>query len=265
MLCCCLPYLLLSMTTSVSAHHSPILGAEPYSHLGNGRCANSDSHGTMAYRASNSEVSPAACAAFCTGLGTACSAYSLECSSSCSAEPTSTATCLVHTSQDMQANGFYATLFHSENTDFSAPTGVDSYNRGHCYKKTSTTDSGSPHIITFASAFETAAQHTMTVPPLSGAARSGYEIASISSNRGTATDLVNGATYTVRLEYQDVVSNIAVSVEHSSVVVGEAQAVWAVPCLVGWHGRYGWYEQCNGCLCVYRLYPCVFVCMCMFG
>ena len=105
-----------------------------------------------------------------------------------------------------------------------------------------TADSGSPHIITFASAFETAAQHTMTVPPLSGAATSGYEIASISSNRGAATDLVNGATYTVRLEYQDAISNIAASVEHSSIVVGEAQAVWAVPCLVRWHGRYGWYE-----------------------
>ena len=88
-----------------------------------------------------------------------------------------------------------------------------------------TADSGSPHIITFASAFETAAQHTMTVPPLSGAATSGYEIASISSNRGTATDLVNGATYTVRLEYQDAASNMAASVEHSSIVVGEADGM----------------------------------------
>ena len=83
-------------------------------------------------------------------------------------------------------------------------------------------DSGSPHTITFASAFETATQHTMTVPALSGAATSGYEIASISSNRGTATDLVNGATYTVRLEYQDAVSNIAATVEHASIIVGEA-------------------------------------------
>ena len=100
-----------------------------------------------------------------------------------------------------------------------------------------TADSGSPHIITFASAFETAAQHTMTVPPLSGAATSGYEIASISSNRGTATDLVNGATYTVRLEYQDAVSNMAASVEHSSIVVGEADRMGGmgrlVQCLVG--------------------------------
>ena len=100
-----------------------------------------------------------------------------------------------------------------------------------------TADSGSPHIITFASAFETAAQHTMTVPPLSGAATSGYEIASISSNRGTATDLVNGATYTVRLEYQDVVSNMAASVEHSNIVLGEVE----------FGGIGGW---CNGCLFV---------------
>ena len=98
-----------------------------------------------------------------------------------------------------------------------------------------TADSGSPHIITFASAFETAAQHTMTVPPLSGAASSGYEIASISSNRGTATDLVNGATYTVRLEYQDAVSNMAVSVEHSSIVVGEGGCMGNIGMkMLGW-------------------------------
>ena len=118
-----------------------------------------------------------------------------------------------------------------------------------------TADSGSPHIITFASAFETAAQHTMTVPPLSGAASSGYEIASISSNRGTATDLVNGATYTVRLEYQDVVSNLAASVEHSSIVVGEADGMGGmdgmdgmgrlVQCLVG-----VWEQLCSVFVCV---------------
>jgi hypothetical protein len=99
-------------------------------------------------------------------------------------------------------------------------------------------DSGSPHIISFASAFETATQHTMTVPALSGAATSGYEIASISSNRGTATDLVNGATYTVRLEYQDVVSNIAATVEHASIIVGEASGLGGMdhgPCSV-WVG-----------------------------
>ena len=33
-----------------------------------------------------------------------------------------------------------------------------------------TSDSGSPHIITFATAFESHGQHTMTMPALSGAA-----------------------------------------------------------------------------------------------
>ena len=75
----------------------------------------------------------------------------------------------------------------------------------------------------------------MTVQALSGAASSGYEIASISSNRGSATDLVNGATYTVRLEYQDVVSNKAASVEHSSIVVGEADGMGNIGMeMLGW-------------------------------
>ena len=87
-----------------------------------------------------------------------------------------------------------------------------------------TADSGSPHIITFASAFETAAQHTMTVPPLSGAATSGYEIASISSNGGNATDLVDGATYTARLQYQDALSNPPARVDHST-TFGEADSM----------------------------------------
>ena len=77
----------------------------------------------------------------------------------------------------------------------------------------------------------------MTVPPLSGAASSGYEIASISSNRGTASDLVNGATYTVRLEYQDVASNIAASVEHANIVLGEVELVVLG---VGAMGAYLW-------------------------
>ena len=112
-----------------------------------------------------------------------------------------------------------------------------------------TEDSGSPHIITFASAFETAAQHTMTVPPLSGAASSGYEIASISSNRGTASDLVNGATYTVQLEYKDASSNPAASVEHSSIVVGEADGM----------GGMGSATVCLVC----GPFPCVCVVMCL--
>ena len=83
-----------------------------------------------------------------------------------------------------------------------------------------TSDSGSPHIITFATAFETAAQHTMTVPALSGAA-SNSNIDSVTSNGGTASNLVHGATYSLELEYQDDHSNSAASVTHTGVEVGE--------------------------------------------
>ena len=69
----------------------------------------------------------------------------------------------------------------------------------------------------------------MTVPALSGAATSGYEIASISSNRGTATDLVDGATYTAKLEYQDALSNPLAKVYHST-TFGEAYDI-------GWYGQ----------------------------
>ena len=83
-----------------------------------------------------------------------------------------------------------------------------------------TSDSGSPHIITFATAFESQGQHTMTVPALSSAA-SNSNIDTVTSNGGTASALVHGATYNVALEYQDDHSNSAASVTHSSVEVGE--------------------------------------------
>ena len=84
-----------------------------------------------------------------------------------------------------------------------------------------TSDSGSPHIITFATAFETAAQHTMTVPALSGAA-SNSNIDGVTSAGGNASNLVHGATYSVKLECQDDHSNSAASVTHSGVEVGES-------------------------------------------
>ena len=86
-----------------------------------------------------------------------------------------------------------------------------------------TADNGSPHIITFATAFESQGQHTMTVPALSGAASSS-NIDTVTSNGGTASNLVHGATYSVALEYQDDHSNSAASVTHSGVEVGELHA-----------------------------------------
>ena len=83
-----------------------------------------------------------------------------------------------------------------------------------------TSDSGSPHIITFATAFESQGQHTMTVPALSSAA-SNSNIASVTSVGGSASNLVHGATYSVALEYQDEHSNSAASVTHTGVEVGE--------------------------------------------
>ena len=83
-----------------------------------------------------------------------------------------------------------------------------------------TADSGSPHIITFATAFESQGQHTMTVLALSGAASSS-NIDSVTSNGGTASNLVHGATYNVAFDYQDGHSNSAASVTHTGVEVGE--------------------------------------------
>ena len=83
-----------------------------------------------------------------------------------------------------------------------------------------TSDNGSPHIITFATAFESQGQHTMTVPALSGAASSS-NIDTVTSNGGTASNLVHGAMYSVALEYQDDHSNSAASLTHTGVEVGE--------------------------------------------
>ena len=52
-----------------------------------------------------------------------------------------------------------------------------------------TADNGSPHIITFATAFESQGQHTMTVPALSGAAALESNINSVTSNGGSASKL----------------------------------------------------------------------------
>ena len=60
----------------------------------------------------------------------------------------------------------------------------------------------------------------MTVPALSTAA-SNANIDTVTSNGGTASDLVHGATYTVKVEYQDDHSNSAASVTHTGVEVGE--------------------------------------------
>ena len=84
-----------------------------------------------------------------------------------------------------------------------------------------TSDSGSPHIITFATAFESQGQHTMTVPALSSAA-SNSNIDTATSNGGSASNLVHGATYSLKLEYQDDHSNSAASVTHTGVEVGES-------------------------------------------
>ena len=109
-----------------------------YELLGNGRCANDHSHGTMAYRAKE-DVSPTDCKTFCTNLNAQCTGYALECGAgqdSCGTTQGSYA-CLVYTSEDMTSAGFSDTQFQNTNDDFSAPTGVDSYLRGYCYKKAS--------------------------------------------------------------------------------------------------------------------------------
>jgi hypothetical protein len=74
------------------------------------------------------------------------------------------------------------------------------------------TDGNSPHILIFAAGFETAAQHSTT---LNGADLSANaNVTSVYSDPNDA--LIDGAVYSVKIEYQDDVGNSAASVTNSS-------------------------------------------------
>lgn len=82
-----------------------------------------------------------------------------------------------------------------------------------------TADANSPHIVTFASAFESVGSHSLTMQALSSAAAAKAEIHSITSNGGTARDLIHGTSYSVVLSYQDAVGNPVASDTHANVVI----------------------------------------------
>ena len=79
------------------------------------------------------------------------------------------------------------------------------------------TDANSPHVITFTSAFETAGTHSETIGLLSGLAAASTNVASVTSGGGTARDLVDGAVYSLQLEYQDLAGNDAVFMRNDNV------------------------------------------------
>jgi len=105
-----------------------------YTNFGNGSCANQHAHASMAYSAKKN-MNLATCQDACNTLGAACVALSME----------DKTTCLLHSKTVPSGwstdNG---KLFHDENTDFTRPTGIDSYNRSVCWVKRT---SGSNMIV----------------------------------------------------------------------------------------------------------------------
>ena len=88
--------------------------------------------------------------------------------------------------------------------DFSLPEAASPGTVKMTFSRTGGTDDGdAPHIITFKSGFETAAQHTTTL--------NGDELYSNANVLSVSPDkndfLVNGAIYSVKIAYQDVVGN----------------------------------------------------------
>ncbi len=96
--------------------------------------------------------------------------------------------------------------------DFTLPEAASSGTVTMTFTQTGgSADVNSPHIITFTAAFETAAQHTVTL--VGGDLSTSANVASVSSNTNDA--LVDGAVYDVKIEYQDAVGNTAASVANS--------------------------------------------------
>ena len=71
------------------------------------------------------------------------------------------------------------------------------------------TDANSPHVVTFATAFETKAEHTVAITTLPGLVAAEAKVIAATSAGGAAQALVNGAKYNVQVAYQDVAGNPA--------------------------------------------------------
>ena len=97
--------------------------------------------------------------------------------------------------------------------DFTLPEAASSGTVKMTFTHTSgTADNNAPHIITFTSNFETASQHTTT---LNGSNLDVNEnVSSVDTNPNDA--LVDGAIYSVKIEYQDEAGNTAASVTNST-------------------------------------------------
>ena len=65
------------------------------------------------------------------------------------------------------------------------------------------------HVVTFATAFETKAEHTVAITTLPGLVAAEAKVIAATSAGGAAQALVNGAKYNVQVAYQDVAGNPA--------------------------------------------------------
>jgi len=97
--------------------------------------------------------------------------------------------------------------------DFTLPEGASSGTVKMTFTRMNgSVDVNSPHVITFVSEFETAAQHTAT---LDGSNLSNHlNVSSVNSDPSDA--LVDGAIYDVKIEYQDAAGNSAASVTNNN-------------------------------------------------
>ena len=82
------------------------------------------------------------------------------------------------------------------------------------------TDGAGDRTIVFSSSFEVAGQHSVSIPSIA-AAGSLAAVATVSP----ATDLVDGAVYTVTLSYQDSVGNTANTVAHTGIVYAGSSTI----------------------------------------
>ncbi|SVD42039.1 uncharacterized protein METZ01_LOCUS394893, partial [marine metagenome] len=99
------------------------------------------------------------------------------------------------------------------NIDFTLPEAASSGTVKMTFTHTSgTADNNAPHIITFNSNFETASQHTTTLTGTDLSVNANV----LSVNTNTNDALVEGAIYSVTIEYQDVVGNTAASVTNTN-------------------------------------------------
>jgi hypothetical protein len=78
-------------------------------------------------------------------------------------------------------------------------------------------DANSPHVITYGTTLESAGTHTVTMSALSAVASSLTEVSSVTSNGGSAQDLVDGAVYSVEFEYRDTAGNTRSAITHTNV------------------------------------------------